>query len=541
MNDAVLRPHEQTAGAPSGAGKTDAPVSPAVESMGLALEAGGVGVWSWDIKTDAVTWMGHLAEIHGIETADWSGTFSDFQKVIHSEDQSEVIAAVQESLRSRKPYQMLYRLAPQDGDEERWIEAMASVIEENGDATRLVGICRDVTDRQRLLRELRARAKQQEIVARLGARALTESDLQGLFEEIVTTMAEILGLEFVKILELEPGDAELLLRAGHGWRPGAVGAAHESTGRHSQAGYALASGGPIIVTDLKSETRFEVPALLRDHGVNSGVSVPIAGRDGRAYGVLGVHTARRRRFGEHEVAFVVAIANLIAGAIQRRQADQRHELMIRELRHRSGNLFAQLLALFSQTSRTSRSVADLTAKYEARVLALANAHRLITEGGWQSTSLQDLLRVLLAPYIDRVTLSGPDVFLEPDPSFALSSALHELATNASKYGSLSSAAGKLDLSWTVQRGEAGLRLELDWKERGGPLPKRARRVGFGSRLIGMVIERQLNGQVTRTFGPEGMEAKLVVPLSHERWPQQEVAGASADGDLPLPGEPDLKE
>ena len=89
---------------------------------------------------------------------------------------------------------------------------------------------------------------------------------------------------------------------------------------------------------------------------------------------------------------------MIAGAIQRRQADQRHELMIRELRHRSGNLFAQLLALFSQTARNSRSVADLTTKYEARVLALANAHRLITEGGWQSTSLEDLLRVLLAPY-----------------------------------------------------------------------------------------------------------------------------------------------
>ena len=184
-------------------------------------------------------------------------------------------------------------------------------------------------------------------------------------------------------------------------------------------------------------------------------------------------------------------------------------------------------------------MADLTAKYEARVLALANAHRLITEGGWQSTSLQDLLRVLLAPYIERVTLSGPDVFLEPDPSFALSSALHELTTNASKYGSLSSAAGKLDLSWIVQRSEAGLRLELDWKERGGPLPKRARRVGFGSRLIGMVIERQLGGSVTRTFGPTGMEAKLVVPLSHERWPG-EVA-ASEEGGEPVPGEADFKE
>jgi len=526
MNDVSGTHNQATVGSSAAAGT---PSHPAVESMGLALKAGGVGVWSWDIRTDAVTWMGNLAEIHGIKTAEWSGTFSDFQKVIHSEDQTEVMAAVQESLRSRKPYQMLYRLAPQEGHEDRWIEAMASVVEQDGTAVRLVGICRDVTDRQRLLRELRARAKQQETVARLGERALTEADLQALFEEIVTTIAEILDVEFVKILELEPGDTELLLRAGHGWRPGAVGAAHESTGRHSQAGYALASGGPVIVADLKSETRFEIPALLRDHGVNSGVSVPVAGRDGRAYGVLGAHTARRRRFGEHEVSFVVAIANLIAGAIQRRQADQRHELMIRELRHRSGNLFAQLLALFSQTSRTSRSVADLSAKYEARVLALANAHRLITEGGWQSTSLQDLLRVLLAPYIDRVTLSGPDVFLEPDPSFALSSALHELATNASKYGSLSSAGGKLELCWIVQRSEAGVRLEFHWKERGGPVPKRGRRVGFGSRLIGMVIERQLNGSVTRTFGPKGMEAKLVVPLSHERWPQR-PAQAPVDGE-----------
>ncbi len=480
MNDAVQKPHEQAAGGSSADAGAGAPPFPDGQSMGLALEAGGVGVWSWEIKTDAVTWMGNLAEIHGIETSAWSGTFSDFQKVIHPEDQPEVMAAIQESLRNRKPYQALYRLAPQDDKDERWIEAMASVIEQNGEAVRLVGICRDVTDRQKLLRELRARAKQQETIARLGERALTESDLQALFEEIVTTMAEILGVEFVKILELEPGDAELLLRAGHGWRPGAVGTEHESTGRHSQAGYALGSGGPVIVTDLKSETRFEIPALLRDHGVNSGVSVPIAGRDGRAYGVLGVHTARRRRFGEHEVAFVVAIANLIAGAIQRRQADQRHELMIRELRHRSGNLFAQLLALFSQTSRTSRSVADLTAKYEARVLALANAHRLITEGGWQSTSLQDLLRVLLAPYIDRVTLSGPEVFLEPDPSFALSSALHELATNASKYGSLSSAAGTLDLSWTraARRGGVAARVRLEGARRPAAETRAARRFRY---------------------------------------------------------------
>src|SRR5207248_9269122 len=139
--------------------------------------------------------------------------------------------------------------------------------------------------------------------------------------------------------------------------------------------------------------------------------------------------------------------------------------------------------LFSQTAKNSQSVADLVTKYEARVLALANAHRLITEGGWKSTSLNDLLEILLAPFLDRMSFKGPNVFLEPDPTFGLSMAVHELVTNASKHGSLSQPIGKVDLSWSVTRTAQGLTLVLDWKETDGPAPKRSRRTGFGSRLI----------------------------------------------------------
>src|SRR5205085_3021194 len=138
-------------------------------------------------------------------------------------------------------------------------------------------------------------------------------------------------------------------------------------------------------------------------------SAPIAGRDGRAYGVLTAHSRTVRKFSEHDVSFMTAIASVIAGAIARLQSERHQELMIRELRHRSGNLFAQLLAMFSQTAKSSKSVPDLVTKYEARVLALANAHRLITEGGWKSTSLTDHLRALLGPYLDRVSLDGPEV------------------------------------------------------------------------------------------------------------------------------------
>jgi two-component sensor histidine kinase len=375
---------------------------------------------------------------------------------------------------------------------------------------------------------LRLRASQQETISRLSERALIETDLQVFFDDTVAITARILDVDFVKILELVPGDAELLLRAGVGWKPGLVGHAHVSTVRGSQAGYALTARGPVIVEDLATETRFESPTLLHEHGVVSGLSCSIAGRDGRAYGVLGVHTGTLRRFTESDVSFLAAVANVIAGAIQRRQLDQRQELMIRELRHRSGNLFSQLLALFSQTAKSSKNLAELVPKYEARVLALANAHRLVTEGGWRSASLIELLNILLAPYLDRIALAGPNVFLEADPTFGLSMAIHELTTNASKHGSLSTRAGRVEVTWQVQRTALGLTLLLNWKEREGPTPKRQRRTGFGSRLVTMVIERQLNGTVRMTYGPDGLDVELTVPLTHERWPGGMRATLAAD-------------
>jgi PAS domain S-box-containing protein len=494
------------------------PFFPDPELISIALEAGQVGIWSWDIACNQASWSTNIEDIYGLAKGSLDGTRMVLDNDIHPGDRPAVIAAMQEALQTRTPRRVQYRLLPRPGADERWIETLATVVVEGGVPIKLLGICYDVTDRANMHRELRVRARQQEAVARLGAQALTELGLQRFFDDCVKTIADTLDVELVKILELVPGDAELLLRAGAGWMPGLVGTALVSTDRNSQAGFTLAAGGPVIVDNLASETRFGGQPLLRQHGVVSGLTIPIAGRDGRTYGVLGAHTTRRRHFSENDVSFLAAVANMIAGAIQRRQLDQRHELMIRELRHRSGNLFAQLLALFSQTAKSSKNLAELVPKYEARVLALANAHRLITESGWRSASLTEILNPLLAPFVERISLSGPDVFLEPDPTFGLSAAVHELATNASKYGSLSARSGRVDVSWSVQRTEQGLTLLFDWKERNGPPHKRHRRPGFGSKLIHTVIERQLNGKVQQAFGPKGMEAKLTIPLTHERWP-----------------------
>jgi PAS domain S-box-containing protein len=498
---------------------------PNFATVRAALEAAQIGIWCWDIATNKVTWSSNLETIHRMPAGSFDGTYAGFERDIRSDDLLTVEASIKEALRTQGAYRARYRLVQRDGSEDCWLESSGTVATKDGVPQRMVGLCHDITERVNLEAELRSRVKQQEALAQLGERALAEPDLERLLNDAVSTVAVTLSVDFVKILELLPGNADLLLRAGFGWRTDLVGSSVGSIEPDGYARYTLDSRLPIVVDDFANESRFKVEAYVRDHGCSSGLNVTIAGRDDRFYGILGVCTKARRRFTAQDTVFLIAAANLLAGAIARRQLEQRHELMIRDMRHRSGNLFSQLLALFSQTARNSKNIADLASKYRARVLALANAQRLITEGGGQSIPIMELLNVLLGAYLDRISFDGPNVELEPDPVFNLSAALHELADNAVKHGSLSRPKGHLDLSWSVSRTGRGMTLALDWVEKNGPPTRRPRRLGFGSRLISLVIERQLNGEVTRSFKRTGLVVHMVIPLTHERWPTTTASAA----------------
>jgi two-component sensor histidine kinase len=505
-----------------GAERRDADASfPNAATVRDVLEAAEIGVWCWDVAANRVTWSSNLEAIHRLPAGRFDGTCAAFKHEIREEDRPAVEASLKQALRAGSSCRVRYRLPEREGTRDCWLEARGTVAVKDGVPERILGLCHDVTERVELEAELRSRVKQQEALAQLGERALAEGDLDRLLNDAVSTVALTLAVDFVSILELLPGDAELLLRAGFGWNAGLSGPIVASTEPGSYARHILGSRLPVITSDFSAETRFSCNGYLREYGCASGMAVTIAGRDNRCYGILGVFTKTQRQFSEQETAFLVAVANLLAGAIARRQLEQRHELMIRDMRHRSGNLFSQLLALFSQTARTSKNIADLGNKYRARVLALANAQRLITESGGQSIPIMDLLYALLGAYLDRITFEGPNVDLEPDPVFNLSAALHELADNAVKHGSLSRPRGGLDLTWSVSRTERGMTLALDWLERNGAPARRLRpprRPGFGTRLIALVIERQLNGEVTRSFTRNGLALHMVVPLTHERWP-----------------------
>lgn len=203
---------------------------------------------------------------------------------------------------------------------------------QTGEGLLVTSIIRDITERKRaeaerarLIREqavraeVEAHARQQAAVAEIGLRALTGTDLPVLLGEAARLVAGILEVEYVEILELLPDGRALRLRAGVGWQDGCVGLATVGAGLDSQAGYTLRSWGPVIVEDLRTESRFSAPPLLRDHGVVSGLSVIIAGRD-RPFGVLGAHSTRQRTFTDDDVHFLQAVANVLAAAIERRRS-----------------------------------------------------------------------------------------------------------------------------------------------------------------------------------------------------------------------------
>lgn len=163
------------------------------------------------------------------------------------------------------------------------------------------------------------RVRQQSAVAELSRRALEGRDLTSVLDDAVSLVTKVLDVEFCKILELA-GNA-LSLRAGVGWKEGSVGKISLPIGLGSHGGFTLLSSSPVVVEDLKTETRFKAPAFFLDHDIRSGVSVIIHGR-GKPYGILGAHTKRQRAFTGDDVHFLQSVADVLAAAIERRVLEE---------------------------------------------------------------------------------------------------------------------------------------------------------------------------------------------------------------------------
>jgi len=208
------------------------------------------------------------------------------------------------------------------------------------------------------------------------------------------------------------------------------------------------------------------------------------------------------------LAFAVRMATTIA------RGEMLQSMLVEELNHRVKNTLAILQSIAAQTFRSaSRPERE---KFEGRLRALAEAHNLLSLEKWRGSDLQDVVGRVLQPYLlnnpERMRMSGPSVPLSPRLAVVLSMILHEIATNAAKYGALSNDSGTVALDWEIIEGNAGRKLRLLWTEAGGPPVTAPEQRGFGSRLIERSVRDQLGGEATVDFLPRGVVYTVICAL-----------------------------
>lgn len=202
-----------------------------------------------------------------------------------------------------------------------------------------------------------------------------------------------------------------------------------------------------------------------------------------------------------------------------RMAEERATTLAEEMKHRVKNAFAVAASIASQTFRTSETTDGARQTLSGRLASMAQAQDLVFANGGGNADLRSLVEQVLEPYgnseeRDRIELAGPDVNVNAQAATAIAMALHELSTNALKYGALSVASGRVSIGWRTGNAEAGVSLIVQWRESGGPPVSPPQRRGFGSLLVEQSLAYDLNGSAQMDFRPEGLVCTIRAAISN---------------------------
>jgi two-component sensor histidine kinase len=396
-------------------------------------------------------------------------------------------------------------------------------------------------ERQVALRtsELRTETAALEILNRTGGALAAELDLDRIVENVVDAGIELTGAQFGAFFS----GASQAGKEHYGKYPsGAFSQAFAALDIRKICAPAFTEGKAIRLDAIAVEQGYDGTPFSKDSSadkpvIRSLMAVPVLLRTGDTHGVLvfgherpGVFTPRAERLlagltAQAAIAFENSrlYRNAQSEIEERKQAQTQQSLLIRELHHRVKNTLATVQAVVGATARSALSIDDFYQAFVGRIISLANTHSLLTEAVWQTASLREIMEKELRPYNDtrgeRISLDGPAVDLPSEAAVPIGMAIHELTTNAAKYGALSVPGGRVLVSWQAEPAEDGTRLKLVWEERGGPEVTPPTRQGFGSRLLHRVLATQLNAKVDTDFNPEGLRVAIDAVLKQAHFPQ----------------------
>lgn len=428
----------------------------------LVYDVGEGGTW----RSGVEGLLGWPAEAIGADAESW-------RRLIHPDDLAKVWSA-SETDTSLGRYAVEYRVKHKDG---RWIWVMdrgQKVRDENGKIVRLIGASFDVTERveaEREARESAARLDLAQSVTRIGTWDWT---ISGNGAIVSRTWREIFGLNSA---ETGPVTYEDWLACVH--------------------------------PDDRERASADVRARLEDP---SGDELRSEYRCLTADGEVRWIEARGRLYRDAD-GVPVRLIGVVVDVSERRLSEERQTLLMREVDHRAKNALAVVQAVVRLTKAKDKEV--FVKAVEGRIQAIARAQTLLSSTRWAGADLRRLVEEEAAPFQSgdggRVSAVGPKVLLEPDAAQPAALALHELFTNAAKYGALSVPEGKVRIEWSVDAGAGVLRLA--WRERGGPPTVEPQAKGFGSTVIRSAVESQLRGTLRKTWSSAGLDCDIAIPLS----------------------------
>lgn len=442
----------------------------AEERLSYALQAAGmIGTFDTDLRSNTVYSDARFATMFSVapEKAESGAPLDDYLAGIHPDDVDRVRDGIQQAIATGEQCLLEYRLLPKDG-KISWLEVHGRCLyDDAGKPWRMPGVAVDITHR-----------KQAELaVGRLAAIVESSDDA-------------IISKNLAGIIT--------------SWNDGA----------QRLFGYEAdeAVGSPVTILIPEDRLAEETNILARIR---------------RGERVEHFETIRRRKDGSlidisltispirDDRGSIVGASKIARDITDRKAAERLHNTLLHEMKHRLKNNLSTVLAIARQSFRGHDGDSEEFQKFEARLLALSKSYDLITRQAWDSAELSEVVAQLLAVHgQQRFEIDGPAVRLSSRSAMALTLALHELATNAAKYGALSVPAGRVSIKWSVEPSQRPS-LIFRWRERNGPPVSPPTQKGFGSQLIERLLAVELNGEVRITYDRAGVVCEIAAPLSAE--------------------------
>ncbi|KQO43612.1 sensor histidine kinase [Methylobacterium sp. Leaf85] len=453
------------------------------EENRAALTAAGLGEWRIDLADGLLRVSRRAAHILGFPPGT-SLTWPQVAGLMEAPEVERVKATARAAMRAGTPFAIEARLRRAGDDIEIRVSARGQAIGAVGDRSGIVvGVLQDVT-------------------TRVGARdALRESEER---LRIATSLAELGIFEWHMLDDQAVWENERMF-AIFGRRPeeGALGKREFLS--------------TVLHPDDRPAFRRAISTALREDS-----TLQASGRIQRAHdGAWRIIDMAGRFESDAPDRLPRRLIGVVADVTERRIAEERQALLIRELHHRVKNTLATVQAIVGSTARTASSIESFYEAFVGRIMSLAHTHSVLTEDTWQTASLRNLLENELRPYGDgasdgpgarRIVLDGPPVDLASEIAVPIGMAIHELTTNAAKHGALSTQEGRVTITWNVTEDADGKTLHLEWSESDGPPVRPPTRQGFGSRLLQRVLTAQVRADIATSYPPEGFRLTMTAPL-----------------------------